>query len=357
MARVSFVPNGDPIKMGWIIEGQNTVIADDPLTFPGPHTDDLNGTQWRYDTIHFNEAGLREHGSRWDVRISSAMDDLFHPISDSDSDGVTDDKDACPDTPDATEVYLDGCSEEQRYPGSTTDEDQDGIMDADDLCQQTPVGESVYTNGCSDSQLDSDDDGVSDADDLCPFFNDAIDRDFDAIPDGCDDLIDRDNDGVSDTDDLCNNFDDAIDVDLDGIPDGCDELIDSDGDNISDDADRCNNYNDSIDVDFDGIPDGCDEMIDSDNDGTADEFDRCPESDDSIDLDADSIPDGCDDSIDLRSEEELESNAFANEDLRAGALIFVLVLVAFLLIAMIRRGKPPTDRKYSEFSEKEHIKF
>ena len=134
-------------------------------------------------------------------------------------------------------------------------------------------------------------------------------------------------------------------------------MIDSDGDNISDDADRCNNYNDSIDVDFDGIPDGCDEMIDSDNDGTADEFDRCPESDDSIDLDADSIPDGCDDSIDLRSEEELESNAFANEDLRAGALIFVLVLVAFLLIAMIRRGKPPTVRKYSEFSEKEHIKF
>ena len=357
VARVSFVPNGDPVKMGWIIEGQNAVIADDPLTFPGPHTDDLNGTQWRYDTIHFNEAGLREHGSRWDVRISSAMADLFHPISDSDSDGVTDDKDACPDTPDTTEVYLDGCSEEQRHPGSTTDGDQDGIMDADDLCQQTPVGESVYTNGCSDSQLDSDDDGVSDADDLCPFFNDAIDQDFDAIPDGCDDLIDRDNDGVSDTDDLCNNFDDAIDVDLDGIPDGCDDLIDSDGDDVPDDADRCDNYDDSIDVDFDDVPDGCDELIDSDNDGTADEFDRCPESDDSIDLDADSIPDGCDDSIDLRSEEELESNAFANEDLRAAALIFVLVLVAFLLIAMIRRGKPPIDQKYSDFSEKEHIKF
>ena len=357
VARVSFVPNGDPVKMGWIIEGQNAVIADDPLTFPGPHTDDLNGTQWRYDTIHFNEAGLREHGSRWDVRISSAMDDLFHPISDSDSDGVTDDKDACPDTPGTTEVYLDGCSEEQRHPGSTTDEDQDGIMDADDLCQQTPVGESVYTNGCSDSQLDSDNDGVSDADDLCPFFNDAIDQDFDAIPDGCDDLIDRDNDGVSDTDDLCNNFDDAIDVDLDGIPDGCDDLIDSDGDDVPDDADRCNNYDDSIDVDLDGVPDGCDELIDSDNDGTADEFDRCPESDDSVDLDADSIPDGCDDSIDLRSEEELESNALASEDLRAAALIFVLVLVAILLIAMIRRGKPPTDQKYSDFSEKEHIKF
>ena len=90
------------------------------------------------------------------------MADLFHPIIDSDNDGVNDDDDLCPETPVSTEVYVDGCSEEQRSPGSTTDADQDGIMDADDLCQQTPVGESVYTDGCSDSQLDSDDDGVSD---------------------------------------------------------------------------------------------------------------------------------------------------------------------------------------------------
>ena len=267
VARVSFVPNGDPVKMGWIIEGQNAVIDEDPLTFPGPPTDDLNGTQWRYDTIHFNEAGLREHASRWDSRIATAMTDLFHPIVDSDEDGVNDDEDLCPDTPVSAEVYVDGCSEEQRRPGSTTDLDQDGIMDADDLCQQTPIGESVYADGCSDSQLDSDGDGVSDADDLCPSFNDAIDLDFDSIPDGCDDLIDRDNDGVSDTDDICNNFDDTIDVDLDGIPDGCDDLIDSDNDGVSDSTDICNNHNDSIDIDSDGVPDGCDILIDSDGDG------------------------------------------------------------------------------------------
>jgi len=284
VARVSFVPNGDPVKMGWIIEGQDAVIEDDPLTFPGPYTDDLNGTQWRYDTIHFNEAGLREHGSRWDVRISSAMDDLFQPILDSDSDGVYDDNDDCPDTPDSTDVYLDGCSEEQRRPGSTTDTDQDGIMDADDLCQATPAGESVYSNGCSDSQIDSDGDGISDAEDTCPSFNDAIDLDFDLIPDGCDDLIDGDNDGVSDTDDRCNNFDDAVDVDADGIPDGCDELIDSDDDGVPDSTDLCNNHNDFIDIDSDGIPDGCDEIVDSDGDGVADEFDVCPGHDDSIDV-------------------------------------------------------------------------
>ena len=361
VARVSFVPNGDPVKMGWIIEGQNAVIDEDPLTFPGPPTDDLNGTQWRYDTIHFNEAGLREHASRWDSRIATAMADLFHPIIDSDNDGVNDDEDLCPDTPDSTEVYVDGCSEEQRSPGSTTDADQDGIMDADDLCQQTPIGESVYADGCSDSQLDSDGDGVSDADDLCPSFNDAIDLDFDSIPDGCDDLIDRDNDGVSDTDDICNNFDDTIDVDLDGIPDGCDDLIDSDNDGVSDSTDICNNHNDSIDIDSDGVPDGCDLLIDSDIDGIADDVDICPNSDDSIDVDLDGIPDGCDTLIETETETEKESEGeqklMSTETVRAVALISVLILILLLLVVLIRKGKPPINKEHSNFVDKQYTKF
>ena len=357
VARVSFVPNGDPVKMGWIIEGQDAVIEDDPLTFPGPYTDDLNGTQWRYDTIHFNEAGLREHGLRWDARISSAMDDLFHPILDSDSDGVYDDNDDCPDTPDSTEVYLDGCSEEQRRPGSTTDSDQDGIMDADDLCQATPVGESVYANGCSDSQIDSDGDGISDAEDACPFFNDAIDLDFDLIPDGCDDLIDGDNDGVSDTDDRCNNFDDAVDVDADGIPDGCDDLIDSDDDGVPDSTDICNNHNDLIDIDSDGIPDGCDDLIDSDNDGVGDEFDVCPGHDDSIDVDLDLLPDGCDNLIDDKIEVKNEQTSKKSEEIRALVIISALVLISFVLIVLIRRGKPPKNEESHTFSGKQYTKF
>jgi hypothetical protein len=359
VARVSFVPNGDPVKMGWIIEGQNAVIDADPLTFPGPYTDDLNGTQWRYDTIHFNEAGLREHASRWDARISTAMADLFHPIVDTDGDGVNDDDDLCPETPVSSEVYVDGCSEEQRLPGSTTDADQDGIMDADDLCQQTPLGESVYADGCSDSQLDSDNDGVSDADDLCPSFDDAIDRDFDSIPDGCDDLIDRDNDGVSDIDDICNNFDDTIDVDLDGIPDGCDDLIDSDSDGVSDSTDICNNHNDSIDIDADGVPDGCDDIIDSDNDGISDELDLCPNYDDTIDVDLDSIPDGCDDSIETQkeTEKEEEKESMSTETMRAIGLISVLVIILLLLVVLIRKGKPPINKEHSNFVDKQYTKF
>ena len=357
VARVSFIPNGDSVKMGWIIEGQNSVIDDDPLTFPGPYTDDLNGTQWRYDTIHFNEAGLREHASRWDTRISTAMADLFHPIIDSDNDGVNDDVDICPDTHTSAEVYVDGCSEEQRRPGSTTDTDQDGIVDADDLCQQTPLGESVYTDGCSDSQLDSDGDGVSDAEDACPLFDDAIDRDFDSIPDGCDDLIDRDNDGVSDTDDICNNFDDTIDLDADGIPDGCDDLIDSDDDGTSDLLDTCNNHNDSIDIDSDGVPDGCDTMIDSDGDGVSDQLDICPNFDDAIDIDADKIPDGCDDAIETQKEKGTEQKSMNSETIRAVGLISVLLVVSVLLVMLIRRGKPPSNEQHLAIPDKNYTEF
>ena len=50
----------------------------------------------------------------------------------------------------------------------TEDSDSDGISDVDDECPDTPKGENVDPHGCSDSQKDSDGDGVSDADDECP---------------------------------------------------------------------------------------------------------------------------------------------------------------------------------------------
>jgi len=55
---------GDPDVTG----GQYLVIANDPLVFLGAMTDDMivpyrDGVG--YTGIHFNEAGLREHGYRW----------------------------------------------------------------------------------------------------------------------------------------------------------------------------------------------------------------------------------------------------------------------------------------------------
>ena len=55
-----------------ILGAQAQVIAEDPPVFEGPMTDDLIGPEWRYDGIHFNEPGLREHARRW---MEAILDD------------------------------------------------------------------------------------------------------------------------------------------------------------------------------------------------------------------------------------------------------------------------------------------
>jgi len=259
VARVGFIPNGDPVKMGQIVGGQNAVIDTDPLTFAGPHTDDLNGTEWRYDTIHFNEAGLREHAARWDSRISMAMDDLLHLIIDTDGDGVYDDEDLCQGTPSDVDIFTDGCSGEQREFGSTTDSDSDGIKDNSDYCLETPSGESVYTDGCSDSQRDSDGDGIFDSDDICPetttFWNVNLGN---VNSDGCaPNQLDGDGDGVTDNMDGCPDSEPGLPV----TPSGCftESLLEGNG--STDSADPCHGHDDDVDEDMDNIPDGCDSFI------------------------------------------------------------------------------------------------
>ncbi len=330
VARVGFIPNGDPVKMEQIVGGQNAVIDADPLTFAGPHTDDLNGTEWRYDTIHFNEVGLREHAARWDNRIATAMNDLLHLIIDTDGDGVYDDEDLCQGTPSDVDIFTDGCSEEQRESGSTTDSDDDGIKDNSDYCPDTPSGESVYTDGCSDSQRDSDGDGISDAADICPGSNDATDVDADGVPDGCDTLIDSDYDGVADSDDQCPDSDDSIDLDADGIVDGCDALIDSDYDGVADSDDQCPGSDDYIDIDADGIIDGCDSLIDSDGDGLADGDDICHGHDDYVDEDMDDIPDGCDSFIGVETESLADTNLMQGGLALAAGVVGALLTILFI---------------------------
>lgn len=76
--------------------------------------------------------------------------------SDSDGDGVTDDRDRCPGTPSGVEVDADGCP---------LDSDGDGVPDHRDRCPDTPEGTPVNADGCP---LDSDGDGVVDSRDRCP---------------------------------------------------------------------------------------------------------------------------------------------------------------------------------------------
>lgn len=81
---------------------------------------------------------------------------------DDDNDGVNNDIDQCPNTPDGTTVDEFGC------PSGVTDGDDDGVPNDMDSCPNTPSGETVDANGCSQSQLDDDNDGVTNNLDQCP---------------------------------------------------------------------------------------------------------------------------------------------------------------------------------------------
>jgi len=128
---------------------------------------------------------------------------------DQDHDGVTDDKDECPDTPLGVKVDEKGCPK---------DRDKDGIPDYQDDCPDDP-GLPQF-NGCPDR----DGDGIMDKIDDCP--------DLPGIPkyNGC---PDTDGDGVIDPNDLCPDTPLGVAVDKDGCP------IDTDGDGLFDDVDHC----------------------------------------------------------------------------------------------------------------------
>jgi surface protein len=78
---------------------------------------------------------------------------------DSDKDGVPDDIDECPGTPEGVKVDELGCA---------LDSDGDGVNDDVDQCLDTPVGVEVDENGCAASQKDTDGDGLTDDVDSCP---------------------------------------------------------------------------------------------------------------------------------------------------------------------------------------------
>ena len=165
------------------------------------------------------------------------------PPADIDGDGVTDDVDACPSTP----------------------EDRDGFADED---------------GCP--EIDNDEDGFADDDDQCA--NDAEDMDGHEDSDGCPEL-DNDGDGIQDEYDSCPDTPEDMDGDRDN--DGCPDN-DRDRDGVRDNVDQCPEQPE--DTDGLGDDDGCPED-DFDSDGVLDIDDECPEQPEDIDGDADQ--DGC----------------------------------------------------------------
>lgn len=96
---------------------------------------------------------------------------------DRDGDGLVDGSDACPDSPEDLDAFmdLDGCPDD--------DNDADGIADASDACRDVPEDKDGDRDedGCPEEAADRDLDGIVDASDKCPDVaeskNDYLDDD------------------------------------------------------------------------------------------------------------------------------------------------------------------------------------
>lgn len=198
---------------------------------------------------------------------------LFHSLGltfnfgkkkDADLDGISDNKDKCPNTPAGIPVDNVGCP---------LDKDGDGVADYLDACADLAGLKEL--NGCPDK----DGDGIADKDDDCPdvkglaAFKGCPDTDGDGImdkSDRCPDVAglsalqgcpDSDKDGVADIDDKCVNTKAGYKVDASGCP------IDTDKDGLVDEEDACPALAGLLV--FKGCPD-------TDGDGVSDKEDRCP---------------------------------------------------------------------------------
>lgn len=166
------------------------------------------------------------------------------------------------------------------------DADKDGIVDEDDACPTSPEDLDNFDDfdGCPEE--DNDQDEVEDIVDNCPLDPEDIDgfQDKDGCPED-----DNDNDGIKDRVDKCPNA--AEDFNQYEDEDGCPEATeDSDQDGIPDVNDRCKDDPEDKDQfeDFDGCPD-----LDNDKDGFPDTEDKCPNKAEAVNgyLDDDGCPD------------------------------------------------------------------
>ena len=200
--------------------------------------------------------------------------------NDSDGDGVIDDIDICPNTPDPAQ------------------HDNDGDANGGDACDP-----------------DDDNDGLDDTVDNCDFVENVgqEDTDGDGEGDACDE--DDDNDSVNDSMDNCDLVanPDQANADGDDEGDACDN--DADNDNADDSVDNCpmlQNF-DQLDTDGDGDGNACD--ADDDNDGVSDEFDNCVIVSNSgqDDVNENGVGDACDPSMNLSPGQTLTGNLAKGE--------------------------------------------
>ncbi|MGJ8687720.1 MAG: thrombospondin type 3 repeat-containing protein, partial [Spongiibacteraceae bacterium] len=169
------------------------------------------------------------------------------------------------------------------------DSDSDGINDAVDACPDTAGTEALQ--GCADAAtLSADDDGdqIANSTDNCPAIanSNQADLDDDGKGDACDN--DQDGDGLeADAEAQQGTSDRDADADADGVNDKADQFpldnsrsADSDRDGLVDGEDNCplRPNTDQVDSDGDGAGDACDsnDNRDGDADGVQNFADQCP---------------------------------------------------------------------------------
>ena len=211
------------------------------------------------------------------VLFEASYNSAGHRATDSDGDGIADDRDQCVDKAEDMDFFEDddGCPD--------LDNDGDMVLDEDDACPNEAEDRDGIRDddGCLD--IDDDGDGVPDESDQCP--GELEDLDGFEDQDGCPDF-DNDGDGFADAADQCPAKAEDVDgfQDVDGCPD-----LDNDQDGVPDLSDMCPLHPE----DPDGIDDldGCAE--DNDEDGILDHEDKCPLKAETYNLvsDADGCPD------------------------------------------------------------------
>ena len=246
---------------------------------------------------------------------------------DADEDGVADGVDRCPFEPETVNGVRDqdGCPEHRALENAAlskilapapeaatqnaraaTDADHDGIFDEADRCPVTPEDADGFEDedGCPEN--DDDDDGIADAADRCPDAAETLNgwKDEDGCPDEHEDV---DRDGVEYVADRCplepGTAPDGCPhaplpkLSLPGFqgapaatPEGVESTADLDRDGIADLADPCPVSAEDRDQFED--EDGCPEP-DNDRDGIGDAADKCPFAAESINGNKDT--DGCPD--------------------------------------------------------------
>jgi len=283
---------------------------------------------------HYYEIVVEDLGGSAQEITAKAID------YDCDDDGVLNDDDNCPCTPnpDQSDVdndergdVCDNCLNEANYYQGDADGDcPHGLYLEEMYCEVCPFDAYTEDPQCGDTcDNDADNDGISnDLDNCVTVMNSGQeDEDGDGAGDVCDncpalansDQSDIDEDEVGDSCDNCpaDANGDQSDGDGDDVGDVCDncasdangDQADADDDGVGNICDNCPSIanSDQDDIDVDGAGDACDE--DMDGDEVPNGQDNCPQvaNADQADSDSDGAGDACD--IDLKVDLGCPGNA------------------------------------------------